>query len=164
MAEVYVARQPIFSSALEVAGYELLFRGGDPPKALVSDPEGATATVVLNSFTEIGLDRIVGSHTAWINVSREFVLSGLAHTVPPGLVGLEILEGQVIDERFVDALCALKGQGYRLALDDFEYTPNADPLLPLVDVVKLDLMALGRDGLARHSERLKSYGIALLAE
>jgi EAL and modified HD-GYP domain-containing signal transduction protein len=164
MAEVYVARQPIFNNALEVTGYELLFRAGDPPKALVSHPEGATATVVLNSFTEIGLDRIVGPHTGWINVSREFVLSGLAHTVPPGLVGLEILEGQVIDERFIAALRALKAQGYRLALDDFQYSPSLDPLLPLADVVKLDLLALGRDGLASHVNRLSPYGATLLAE
>jgi EAL and modified HD-GYP domain-containing signal transduction protein len=164
MAEVYVARQPIFNTALEVEGYELLFRGGSDAEALVADSEGATAAVVLNSFTEIGLDRIVGPSTAWINVSREFVLSGLARTVPPGLVGLEILEDQVIDEYFIAAVHALKAQGYRLALDDFEYSPSADPLLPLVDVIKLDLMALGRDGLAEHVQRLRPYGTLLLAE
>jgi c-di-GMP-related signal transduction protein len=124
MAEVYVARQPIFNTALEVQGYELLFRGGCDAEALVANSEGATATVVLNSFTEIGVEQVVGGHTAWINVSREFVLSGLARTVPPGLVGLEILEGQVIDDRFIAALHALKAQGYRLALDDFEYSPG----------------------------------------
>jgi len=164
MAEVFVARQPIFNRKLEVAGYELLFRGGSVSEALVASSEGATATVVLNSFTEIGLERIVGAHTAWVNVSREFVLSGLARTVPPGLVGLEILEDQVIDDRFVSALRALKEQGYRLALDDFEYGPHAEPLLSLVDVVKLDLLALGRERLARHVERLKPYGVAILAE
>lgn len=164
MAEVYVARQPIFNSALEVTGYELLFRGGSVAEALVADPEAATAIVVLNSFTEIGLERIVGPHTAWINVSREFVLSGLARTVPPGLVGLEILEDQLIDERFIAAVEGLKAQGYRLALDDFEYSPGADPLLALVDVVKLDLLALGREELARHVEVLKPYGVTLLAE
>jgi c-di-GMP phosphodiesterase len=70
MAEVFVARQPIFNAALEVTGYELLFRGSGAAEALVVNPEGATATVVLNSLTEIGLERIVGPYTAWINVSR----------------------------------------------------------------------------------------------
>jgi EAL and modified HD-GYP domain-containing signal transduction protein len=164
MAEVYVARQPIFNAALEVAGYELLFRGGADPEALVVNAEGATATVVLNSFTEIGLERIVGASTAWINVSRDFVLSGLAHTVPPDVAVLEILEDQVIDGGFVEALQGLKDQGYRLALDDFAYSPSADPLLPLVDVVKLDYVALGPDGMARHVEQLRPYGVTLLAE
>ncbi|MGA2929412.1 MAG: EAL domain-containing protein, partial [Solirubrobacteraceae bacterium] len=98
MSEVFVARQPIFDRRLEVAGYELLFRGSVvSAEATITSAEGATANVVINSFTEIGLDRIVGTHPAWINVSREFLLGGLARTVPPGLVLLEILEDQLVD-------------------------------------------------------------------
>ena len=164
MAEVFVARQPIFNRTLEAYGYELLFRGGAASRALVVDPEGATASVVLNSFTEIGLERIVGNKTAWVNVSREFVLSGLASTLPPSVVGLEILEDQLLDERFVHALIELKRRGYRLALDDFQYTVSAERLLGLVDVVKLDVLALGRERMSREAARLKPYGVTLLAE
>ncbi len=164
MAEVFVARQPIFNRNLQVAGYELLFRDGEASHALVADPEGATASVVLNSFTEIGLERLVGPKPAWVNVSREFVLSGLAGTLPPSVVGLEILEDELLDERFVHALIELKRQGYRLALDDFEYTVSAERLLGLVDVVKLDLLAMGRDRMSRELARLQPYGVTLLAE
>jgi c-di-GMP phosphodiesterase len=41
---------------------------------------------------------------------------------------------------------------------------GAEPLLGLVDVVKLDLLALGRDGLSRELARLQPYGVKLLAE
>jgi c-di-GMP phosphodiesterase len=164
MAEVFVARQPIFNRTLEVAGYELLFRGAEASAALVADPEGATASVVLNSFTEIGLERLVGSSPAWVNVSRDFVLEGLAATIPPAIVGLEILEDQLLDERFVHALIGLKRQGYRLALDDFEYTVSAERLLGLVDVVKLDVLNMGRERMAREVERLRPYGVTVLAE
>jgi EAL and modified HD-GYP domain-containing signal transduction protein len=164
MYEVFVARQPIFDRKLVVVGYELLFRSGRTTEALVADPEGATAAVVLNSFTEIGLDRIVGHRTAWINVSREFVLQGLAGSVPPGLVLLEILEDQVIDDELIAAIQALKQRGYRLALDDFQYDPSAEPLLGLVEVVKVDLLALGRENLAREVTRLKPRGVVILGE
>jgi EAL and modified HD-GYP domain-containing signal transduction protein len=164
MPEVFVARQPIFNRQLQVAGYELLFRGEDAATALIADKEGATASVVLNSFTEIGLERIVGSKPAWVNVSREFVLGGLAGSMPPGIVGLEILEDELLDERFVHALIELKRQGYRLALDDFQYSVSAERLLPLVDLVKLDMLAIGRDGMTREVARLKPYGVTILAE
>jgi c-di-GMP phosphodiesterase len=167
MTEVFVARQPIFTRTLQVAGYELLFRGSDASEALVADPEGATASVLLNTFTEIGLERLVGSHRAWVNVSREFVVTGLAGTLPPAVVGLEILEDELLDDRMVGALIDLKRQGYQLALDDFEFNrsrPRPEPLLSLVDVVKLDVVALGRDGLAREVARLKPYDVTLLAE
>ena len=164
MPEAFVARQPIFDRNLHVAGYELLFRGGDATSAMIADAEGATASVVLNSFTEIGLERLVGAKPAWVNVSREFVLDGLAATVPPSVVGLEILEDELLDERFVHALIELKRLGYRLALDDFQYSVSAERLLSLVDVVKLDVLALGRDGLVREVQRLRPYGMTLLAE
>jgi EAL and modified HD-GYP domain-containing signal transduction protein len=164
MTEVCVARQPIFDRRLEVVGYELLFRAGDATTAVVPDAEGATATVVLNSFTELGLERVVGPRPAWINVSRDFVLHGFAQSVPPDLVLLEILEDQLIDDQLVTAIKALKHQGHRFALDDFQYTPSVEPLLGLVDVVKLDLLELGREGLTREVARLRPYGVMLLAE
>jgi c-di-GMP phosphodiesterase len=84
--------------------------------------------------------------------------------MPPKFVGLEILEDELLDERFVHALIELKRLGYRLALDDFQYSVSAERLLSLVDMVKLDVLALGRDGLIREVERLKPYGMTLLAE
>src|SRR5207244_4144263 len=57
MSDVFVARQPIFNRDLEVVGYELLFRSREAQA--IPSPEGATASVVLNAFTEIGLERIV---------------------------------------------------------------------------------------------------------
>ena len=164
MPDVFVARQPIFDRKLDVVAYELLFRDAPLNEAVIASPEGATATVVLNSFTEIGLERLVGRKTAWVNVSREFVLSGLAQAVPPGVVGLEILEDEQLDDRLIAALLELKRRGYRLALDDFRWRADAEPLLGIVDVVKLDLLALGQEELVDHLERLERYGVKVLAE
>ena len=161
---VSLARQPILDRGLRLVGYELLFR--EPPRtaADVVDHAAATSSVVLNALTEIGLRRVVGSHTAWINVSREFLLGGLVRTLPADRVGLEILEDQAIDEELVAAVQTLRADGYRFALDDFRYHPDAEPLLELVDIVKLDLIALGRAGFADHVERLRDRGVGLLAE
>jgi EAL and modified HD-GYP domain-containing signal transduction protein len=162
MSDVFVARQPIFNRDLEVVGYELLFRSREAQA--IPSPEGATASVVLNAFTEIGLGRIVGDRTAWINVSRDFILSGLTETLPAGRVRLELLEDQLLDDQLIEALNDLSTGGYRIALDDFEYSEAAEPLMELVDVIKLDVQALGRDGMTDHVTRLKRHGVKLLAE
>ena len=92
-------------------------------RALVADPEGATASVVLNSFTEIGLERLVGAQArvgerlARVRAERP----GRARC-RPAVVGLEILEDELLDERFVARADRAQAAGYRLALDDFEYT------------------------------------------
>jgi EAL and modified HD-GYP domain-containing signal transduction protein len=164
MSGVFVARQPIFDARLDVVGYELLFRHEAVEEAVICSAEGATTAVVLNSFTEIGLERIVGEHPAWINVSRDFVLAGSADSLPADRVLLEILEDQVIDERLIAAVRKLKSGGYRLALDDYRSGPDSEPLLDLVDVVKLDLLALGREGMERELAALEGRGITVVAE
>jgi EAL and modified HD-GYP domain-containing signal transduction protein len=166
MADVFLARQPIFDRQLEVAGYELLFRGGAVDKALVGDDDGATATVVMNAFTEFGIERVVGARTAWLNVNRDFIVKKLAYTIPPALVGLEILEDQIVDGDLIDAVRDLKRHGYKLALDDYTYSRSrhSDELLRLVDAVKLDMRALGRDRFRAEVHMLKRHPVALVAE
>ena len=164
MPDACIARQPIFDRKLEVIGYELLFR--DPPAltANVIDHAAATTSVILNTLTEIGLQRVVNGRPAWINASRDFLLGGSVEMLPAARVGMEILEDEAIDDALIEAVRRLTGQGYRFALDDFRFREDAVPLLGLVDVVKLDLLALGRAGLADHVALLSPYGIDLLAE
>ncbi len=161
----FIARQPIFNHKLNVVGYELLFRGrGYAADALIDDAERATATVVLNTLTELDMDRIVAGKTAWINVSREFVLGDLIQAVPPEVVGLEIPETEAFDNEMVEALRDLKQAGYKLALDDFRYREGSDDVLELFDVVKLSMPELGRQQMRELAARLRPYPGLVLAD
>ncbi len=165
MPPAFIARQPIFDPKLQVVGYELLFRGrGYAAGALIDDAEVATATVVLNTLTELDMNRIVANKTAWINVSRAFVVGGLVHAVPPSVVGLEIPEDERFDDEMIGALRELKRAGYKLALDDFRYRDGSEELLELFDVVKLGMPELGRQQMRELSQRLKSYSGKVLAD
>lgn len=178
-SEVYLARQPIFDRRLRIAGYELLFRRALPRSGDAADTVDkadsaareaderdaiATTTVVLNALTEIGLERIVGPHPVWINLTREFLLDGLAEALPAGRTCFEVLEDEVIDPPFLSALAELKQRGYRIALDDFTYREELQDLVELADCVKLDYLALGDAGLAGQLELLHGYDGKLLAE
>jgi EAL and modified HD-GYP domain-containing signal transduction protein len=161
----FIARQPIFNHKLNVVGYELLFRGrGYAAGALIDDAERATATVVLNTLTELDMDRIVAGKTAWINVSREFVLDDLIQAVPPSVIGLEIPETEPFDDEMVEALRELKQAGYKLALDDFRAREGSDTLLPLFDVVKLSMPELGRQQMRELAAQLRPYPGLVLAD
>jgi len=164
MSHVFLARQPIFDRERAVTGYELLYRGGIAPRAIVEDAEAATAAVALNALTEMGLDRLVGEQIAWINVTREFLLRGLARNLPAERVVLEILERQIVDEPLLTLVAELRSSGYVLALDDFTYSPAIEQLLPLVAYVKLDLLNLGPDAFVAEAQRLQDYDVTLVAE
>jgi EAL and modified HD-GYP domain-containing signal transduction protein len=165
MHAAFIARQPIFDRNLNAVGYELLFRGrGYAADALIDDPEQATATVLLNAVTELDLKRVVGGKTAWVNVSREFVLGGLALTIPPGVVGLEIHEDTLEGDDFIAALAELGRHGHKLALDDFRSRPTSEAALELFDVVKLNTLALSHEQLAEQVERLRPYPGMVVAD
>ncbi len=165
MSAAFIARQPIFDHSLKAVGYELLFRGrGYAADALIDDPEQATATVLLNAVTELDLKRVVGDRTAWINVSREFVLGGLALAIPPGVVGLEIPEDKVFGDDLLAALEDLRRHGHKLGLDDFRSRPGSEPSLELFDVVKLNALELGREQLTEQIERLRPLPALVVAD
>jgi EAL and modified HD-GYP domain-containing signal transduction protein len=164
MNEVLLARQPILDGDLTAVGYELLYREAGSDDADVRDDELATARVSLRAMTEIELEQLVDRRRAWINVTREFVLGGLAQTIPPERVVLELLEDQLVDRALIDALAGLRTGGYKVALDDFTLTPEIEPLLSTVDIVKLDLRALGPTGLTTLARELAQHRLTLVAE
>jgi EAL and modified HD-GYP domain-containing signal transduction protein len=164
LPDVYVARQPIFDGQLELWGYELLFRRANENTAVVGDHDAATSTVVINAFTEIGLENLVGDHAAWLNVSRDFVVSKLPLTLPPKRIVLELLEDQRVDDELLTALTQLRELGYTIALDDFTWDDEHAPLVPHVGIVKIDFLARSEAQIATDVERLRRPGVMLLAE
>ncbi len=165
MSEVFVARQPIFDPALDVTAYELLFRGSNSlDRALISDNDEATSTVVINAFTELGLDAVVGNHRAWLNVSREFMMNSMALALPRDRVVLELLEDQAVDAELIAAIDVMRRAGYQVALDDFVWSDEREPLLSHVDIVKVEVLNRPHEDVAADVERLRPYNLKLLAE
>jgi EAL and modified HD-GYP domain-containing signal transduction protein len=163
--DVFVARQPIFDPSLEVVGYELLFRGSNAiDRAIIGDADDATATVVINAFTELGLDKVVGGNRAWINVTRDFIAQGLARALPRESVVLELLEDQAVDDELLGQLDALRRDGFTIALDDFAWSAEREPLLDHVDIVKVELLNRDPAAVAEDVEKLRTYDLRILAE
>jgi EAL and modified HD-GYP domain-containing signal transduction protein len=157
-SSVAVARQPILDARQRLTGYELLHRG------VATYGEQATAQVLLAAFGDIGIRSLVGRHPAWINVSRRFLLDVDPLPLPPGEVVLELLENQNMDDELLGKVQELHAAGFTIALDDFSYTSEADDLLALASIVKVDLLEGGVEHAARQAALLKPFDVALLAE
>jgi EAL and modified HD-GYP domain-containing signal transduction protein len=165
LSNVFVARQPIFDPRLEVAAYELLFRGSNwVQEAVISDHDEATSTVVINAFTELGIDNVVGDRRAWVNVSRDFIVRAMAFALPRDKVVLELLEDQAVDDALINQLQLLRRDGYKIALDDFAWSSEREPLLQHVDIVKVEVLDRDHAAVAEDVERLRPYNLTLLAE
>jgi c-di-GMP phosphodiesterase len=163
-ADVLVARQPILDRDLQVAGYELLFRSAGVAGAVIVDPEQATSQVIVDAIGDIGLDRLAGTHPAYVNVSRELLLAVRPLPLPPGRVVLELLEGQTVDAELLAVARELAAAGFTLALDDFVYEPALEPLLEIAHVAKVDVLALGREAALGQLDHMRGHCMRLVAE
>lgn len=157
-----LARQPIFNTHLKVVAYELLCRSSHANQANFSDGDAASSQVLLNAFTELSIDTVVGKHLAFINFTRNLLKN------PPPFdrtqLVVEVLEGQRVDSAMLHALKVLRQNNYTIALDDFVLTPETESLIPYADIIKLDVLQLSHAELVRHINFLKPFGIKLLAE
>lgn len=163
--EIFIGRQPILNSDQKLIAYELLFRGSAQASAAnIVDDVQATSRLLINTFNNFGVERALGNKTAFINISEGLLFSDVLEVLPPDKVVLEILESVKPSAEVAERCRVLKGKGYRLALDDFVYRPEYEPLIPLVAYVKMDIRALGARGLQEQVQALRGRGPNLLAE
>ena len=160
----FIARQPIFDRHLEVQAYELLFRSGLENVFPHADLDHASAKVIADSLLLPRLDSVSCGKQSFINVTRELLLRDHISVLPPGTTVIELLESIKSDRQVLETCRHLKGMGFRLALDDFSYSPGCEPLLDLVDIVKVDVVASDIAERAAIAHRLQPRGITLLAE
>ncbi len=164
--EILLGRQPILDRTEDLYGFELLFRslangtctslGADAP---------STSAVILNAFSELGLQRVLGRHKGFINLTAEDILSDMTELLPKDQVVLEILETVQVDAEIVRRCAELKQMGFGLALDDVTDMDRVNPeLLAIVDVVKLDILAIEPAELPNVVKRLARHDVDILAE
>ncbi len=161
---LYVGRQSIYDRDFNVAAYELLYRSNSNNYADVANHGLATAELLSNVFTSIGLEGLIGDKTAFINMPREFIVGSYPIPDINSNMVIEILEHVEPDDEVIDALLTLKKRGYTLALDDYIFDPLHEPYLKIVDIIKLDVADLGIDQLSKKIAHLKKYNVKLLAE
>jgi len=159
----YLARQPILDLHNSVAGYELLFRDG-PAGFLTAINSDRASMTTMDSSLLLGAASLTGGKRAFINCTRELLVSGLVTLLPPDLTVLEILEDIEPDDEVLLSCRKLRAQGYSLAMDDFVGKNSGSPFLELVKYVKVDLRATTRDEQKALARELSRHGVTLIAE
>jgi EAL and modified HD-GYP domain-containing signal transduction protein len=162
-----VARQAIFDIDLNVYAYELLFRSNNKQAdsgVIDSFGDEATSRVINHTFMELGIERVIGNHLAFVNLTRKFILTDDPLPFAQDRVVLEILEDIVPDDELIAATQKLVDQGYVIALDDFIFDESLRPLVKLAEIIKIDLLALSEQALEEQVRLLKQENVKLLAE
>ncbi|MGD9008853.1 MAG: HDOD domain-containing protein [Desulfobacteraceae bacterium] len=152
--DVYVARQPIFNHRKKLLAYELLFRDGTANYVPSIDGDVATSTVLSNTFFSIGMDTLLGGKLSFINFTQNLLTRKIPLLLPKQTTVVEILEDIKPTADLIEACREMARKGYAIALDDFVYTPELDPLIEMANIIKFDFRISTLDEIDAYLKRL----------
>jgi len=162
--DIYLARQPIFTRSKEIYAYELLFRGGMQNSFPGIDGDSATSRLLSNTIFTTGVEQITSGKKAFINFTRELLVLKIPLLFPSPITTIEVLEDVKPDTQVIESCTEFSRQGYIIALDDFEYIPDLEPLIDLADIIKIDFMKSTKQQIEDYCRHFLSKGKKLLAE
>ncbi|HST84311.1 MAG TPA: HDOD domain-containing protein [Kineosporiaceae bacterium] len=141
-----IGRRSIHDRTGTVVGYELLFRPGPGlSEASAAARDRSTSEVISTAFGEFGLHRLGERRNLYLNATRALITGAIPMPFGPQNVVLEVVEDLLVDAELLAGLVVLKQRGFRLAIDGMVAGPEHAQLLPLVDVVKLDIETAGAE-------------------
>lgn len=163
--DVVLACRPVFTKNQDVAAFELLLHGGDAVQGASLSDIATTSSVILGTYTQIFQSGKMRSVPTFLRVSDEVLLAPDLPDLPHKQYILEVAAQEEMSAPLVERLHSLARRGYRLALAGYDPDNSAlDALLDAVQIVKLDVLALGPERLAKAVARLKPHGLDLLAD
>ncbi|WP_292993803.1 HDOD domain-containing protein [Nitrosomonas sp.] len=165
MEGFFLGRQPILDRNQNLVAFELLFRQEETDeKANVINDLSASANVIINAYCQLGIQNVLGKQRGFINADPDLVMSDIISLLPAKHVVLEIKETALITAEFMQRCNELKQNGYQFALDNIvAMNTKVEQLLPLVSVVKVDILAVERKELAELVTELNRWPVLLLA-
>ncbi|OYY94313.1 MAG: diguanylate phosphodiesterase [Hydrogenophilales bacterium 28-61-23] len=164
-SNAYIARQPIVDVKHQLFAYELLFRhSAHAQSARIDTDVDAGITVIANTLVNMGTEWLLKGKLAFINMEVSMLTSSFSTLLPPEKVVIEVLETVQATPALLERLSELKEAGYRFALDDFQVSPETEPLLALASYVKLDVLTRTPSALAEEVMALRKYPVELIAE
>jgi EAL and modified HD-GYP domain-containing signal transduction protein len=162
MSEVFIGRQPILDTGMNVFAYELQFHYGLNPNHNTIE---ATQALIAKTEAGIGFQSIVGSHVAMLHLPKDLINNELLSIFDADhQVILEIPNNVLKDVEVLRNLKALKAEGAKIALDDFIDDESSIKLTSISDYVKIDIAQHTELKLKNMLEALHAKGVKVIAE
>lgn len=160
MEEVFSTRQPIFDRCKNVSGYELLFRSGfeDYYNCLDIDRD----SLDLMAFVNFG--ELADGKKGLAMFTRNLLIRDLPAALPREMMLVGIPSDIVVDAEVVGACKRLRQAQYELVLDDFTIDDLGSPIVPLVNIVRVDFSATSDQSARDIQQGLQAHDITALAK
>ncbi len=167
MKEAFLGRLPILDRKQNLVAFELLFRSSAQNKADVIDNSAASAHVIIDTYGQLGIDKVMGDRRGFIKVDAELLMDDALYLLPRSQVVFEILRDVEFNAEIIQRCKDLRQKGYQLAISNVTgLGAQLEHIMPLVNVVKVDPKAANMDEHTLRSllKTLQRWPVLLLAE
>ncbi len=165
MQNVYLGRQPIIDSDLNLCAYEVLYRDSNK-QSHISGDRYASASVINSVLNKFGTRSLLGHRKALVKVDEKFLLHDIIFSIPNEFFIFCILESVELNERVIERVKQLKTKGYTLALNDISLNDKKfdkyRPIFAELSFVKIKLDANISHKLKDFIIELKSNNITII--
>ncbi len=156
ISDTFIARQAILDINLKTIGYELLFRDSLENVFRESSPEKATSRVILQNHILGNLVDVCCGKLAFINFDEFTLLQNSPLLFNPQDIVVEIIETINISDELIFNVSQLHKKGYKIALDDYDFTSKWDVFFPYISIIKVDIEQVSYLQIERLKEQLLS--------
>ncbi|MDX1347869.1 MAG: EAL domain-containing protein [Thiomicrorhabdus chilensis] len=163
-SEVFIGRQPVLSSDMNLFAYELWFHQGLNPNGH-SVP--ATEVLIDKIQNDIGFQAIVGSHPSILKLPKSLLKpESIPQFESDHRVILELETDVLNDAETLKNLKALKLKGYHFLLDDCKADTASEKLSTITEYAKIRVNRFSDSEieLRKLVERLQKQGIKVIAD
>lgn len=137
--DIYLARQPVFNSNMELQAYELLYRDRKiATNAVFVDKLQATLKVLAG--LPLCLDLTGEKNDVIVNFPSKAIIDQMQTAYPPQLTIVQLTDTEYPEEELIKGIKHLKQKGYRFSFDNFENDSSHDFLCKLADYITIDFL------------------------
>ncbi len=166
MANKYIVRRPIKDTASRVIGYEILYHGENALYGKEEPEKSAKVNAKVNEFavadTIYGFltqnsERVRGSLN-FMTFTTTLLMKKVPHLFDKEDLVIQIDDSVIIHPLAMHFVQMFKKEGYRIAVNDFQFAPRYVALIDQIDYIKLDFARMSDTSLANLIEIANGMG------
>ncbi len=163
MFDGLVTRVPIYTSELDLYGYDLRFCSANSLQDQVRDDDSTLGNLLIRASENVSLDKITGHNPSFVKMPGELLNNDMILVWPKDQIVLNITEELVQEQQQCSNVRQLASQGYRFSLESQSISSYFNNISECASFWSLDAGSVDEE-VAVELTDLKKNGVSLLAK
>lgn len=133
--ETCVVRQPILDGQYEIFAYEVLYNESAPSLCSAAD---AAASAIENFVLQLNTNTFTNGKPVLLTFTPNLILKNVPRIFMPNKLIIQIDDTTIVNPLAMKSVQKYKSQGYRIAVNSFDFSARNFALLDNIDIIKLD--------------------------